>query len=149
MKRTTKFVYITKKWTLFPWRSHVIVQAVSRQFPAVAAWVRNQARSCGICGEQNGTGVGFLRVLRFILPILSTSCSILMKCSLIEDACSRYWQPRYITNKKKYHKDRATWLNWWCLWLVSRMCYVRLWAGTSTVVTLLVHSAPSGGCRDI
>jgi hypothetical protein len=28
------------------------------------------ARSCGICGWQSGTGAGFLRVLRFNLPIL-------------------------------------------------------------------------------
>jgi hypothetical protein len=27
-------------------------------------------RSCGICGGQNTTGVGFLPVLRFPLPIL-------------------------------------------------------------------------------
>jgi hypothetical protein len=27
-------------------------------------------RSCGICGGQNGTGAGFVRVLQFPLPIL-------------------------------------------------------------------------------
>jgi hypothetical protein len=32
--------------------------------------VRSQVRSCRICGEQSGTGAGFLRVLRFPLPIL-------------------------------------------------------------------------------
>jgi hypothetical protein len=35
-----------------------------------AARVRSQIRSCEICGGQSGTGAGFLRVLRFPLPIL-------------------------------------------------------------------------------
>jgi hypothetical protein len=45
-------------------------QAVSRRLPTAAARVRSQVRSCGICGRQSGTGVGFLLVLRFPLPIL-------------------------------------------------------------------------------
>jgi hypothetical protein len=48
----------------------VIAQAVSRRLPIAAARVRAQVRSCGICGGQSGTGVGFFRVLRFPLPIL-------------------------------------------------------------------------------
>jgi hypothetical protein len=46
-----------------------IAQAVSRWLPTAAA--RDSARvcSCGICGGQNGAGVGFLRVLRFPLQI--------------------------------------------------------------------------------
>jgi hypothetical protein len=47
-----------------------IAQAVSRWLPPAAARVRAQDRSCGICGGQSGTGVGFLRVLRCPLPIL-------------------------------------------------------------------------------
>jgi hypothetical protein len=35
-----------------------------------AARARSQVRSCGICAGQSGTGAGFLRVLRFPLPIL-------------------------------------------------------------------------------
>jgi hypothetical protein len=31
--------------------------------------VRARVRSCGICGGQSGTGVGFLQVLRFPLPV--------------------------------------------------------------------------------
>jgi hypothetical protein len=48
-----------------------IAQAVSHWLPTAAAWVRSQVRSCGICGGQSGTEAGFLRVLRFPLPILT------------------------------------------------------------------------------
>jgi hypothetical protein len=46
-----------------------ITQAVSRRLTTAATWVRARVRSCGICGGQSGTGAGFLRVLRFPLPI--------------------------------------------------------------------------------
>jgi hypothetical protein len=49
---------------------HAIAWVVSHRLPTAAAQVRAQIRSCGICGERSGTGVGFLRVLRFPLPIL-------------------------------------------------------------------------------
>jgi hypothetical protein len=44
-------------------------QAVSRRLPTAATRVRARVSSCGICGEQSGAGTGFLRVLRFPLPI--------------------------------------------------------------------------------
>jgi hypothetical protein len=44
-------------------------QAVSRWLSTAAARVRARVWSCGICGGQSGTGAGFLRVLRFPLPI--------------------------------------------------------------------------------
>jgi hypothetical protein len=47
-----------------------IAQAVSRRLPTAAATVRSRVRSCGIYGERSGTGAGYLRVLRFPLPIL-------------------------------------------------------------------------------
>jgi hypothetical protein len=37
-----------------------IAQAVSRRLPTAADRVRARVRSRGICGGQNGTGVGFL-----------------------------------------------------------------------------------------
>jgi hypothetical protein len=50
-------------------RDRAIFQAVSRRPPTAAARVRARFRSCGICGGQSGAGAGFLRVLRFPLPI--------------------------------------------------------------------------------
>jgi hypothetical protein len=46
-----------------------IAQAISRWFPPAAARVRSRVWSSGICGGQIGAGAGFLRVLRFPLPI--------------------------------------------------------------------------------
>jgi hypothetical protein len=48
---------------------HVTAQAVSRRLPTAAAHVRSQVRSSGNYGEQSGTGAGFLRIIRFLLPI--------------------------------------------------------------------------------
>jgi hypothetical protein len=42
-----------------------IAQAVSRWLPTVAARVRAQVRSCGICGEQSGSGAGFSEYFGF------------------------------------------------------------------------------------
>jgi hypothetical protein len=47
-----------------------IAQAVSRWLPTAAARVRARVWSSGICGGQSGAEAGFLRVLRFPLPIL-------------------------------------------------------------------------------
>jgi hypothetical protein len=48
-------------------QGRAIVQAVSHRLPTAAARFRALVRSCG---GQSGTGTGFLRVLRFPLPIL-------------------------------------------------------------------------------
>jgi ribosomal protein S14 len=46
-----------------------VAQVVSRWLPTAAARVRVRA-ACEVCGGQSGTGAGFLRVLRFPLPII-------------------------------------------------------------------------------
>jgi hypothetical protein len=48
---------------------HAVAQAVRRWLPTAAARVRVRA-ACRVCGGQNGTWAGFLRVLRFPLPII-------------------------------------------------------------------------------
>jgi hypothetical protein len=45
------------------------IQAVSRRVHTAAVRVRARVTSCGICGGQSGTEAGFVRVLRFSLPI--------------------------------------------------------------------------------
>jgi hypothetical protein len=50
-------------------RGRAVAQAVSRWLLTAAARLRVRA-ACGVCGGQSGTGVGFLRVLRFPLPII-------------------------------------------------------------------------------
>jgi hypothetical protein len=46
-----------------------VVQIVRTIAQAVSRRVRTRVRSCGICGGRSGTGAGFLRVLRFPMPI--------------------------------------------------------------------------------
>jgi hypothetical protein len=46
------------------------VQTDSRRHPTATVRVPGQVRLCGICGVQRGVGAGFLRLLRFTLPIL-------------------------------------------------------------------------------
>jgi hypothetical protein len=46
-------------------------RAVAEAVPTAAARVRVRA-ACGVFGGQSGTGAGFLRVLRFPLPIIQS-----------------------------------------------------------------------------
>jgi hypothetical protein len=55
--------------TLRPFVGRAVAQAVSRWLPIAASRVRVRA-ACGVCGGESGTGAGFLRVLRFPLPII-------------------------------------------------------------------------------
>jgi hypothetical protein len=69
-EQTANYHNVYYDYGLTSFEGCAIVQAVSRQLPAAAARFRAQDRLCGICGEQSGTGTGFLRVLRFALSIL-------------------------------------------------------------------------------
>jgi hypothetical protein len=54
----------------------VVAQAASRRLTTGMARVGTRVKSRGICGGQSGTGEGYLRVLRFPLPLIhSTNCS--------------------------------------------------------------------------
>jgi hypothetical protein len=53
-----------------PYMGRAIAQAVSNRLPTGASRVRAQVRSCGICGGQSGTVVGFPGALPFPLPII-------------------------------------------------------------------------------
>jgi hypothetical protein len=51
-------------------QGRAMAQAVSWRLSTAVAWVQAQVRSCWTCGEQSGTGAGFLLVLRSPLHIL-------------------------------------------------------------------------------
>jgi hypothetical protein len=56
-------------------KGRAIAQTVSRWLPTAAARVRARICSSGICGGQSGAVAGFLRVLRFPLPIIPPNSS--------------------------------------------------------------------------
>jgi hypothetical protein len=52
-----------------------IAQAISRRLPTAGARVQTRVWSCGILMNRSGAGAGFLRELRFPLPIYIPSAS--------------------------------------------------------------------------
>jgi hypothetical protein len=64
-------------------RNNIADRAVARvlggRLHTEAVRVRAQVKSCGTYGGQSGTAAGFLRVLRFPLPLIhSTNCSTII-----------------------------------------------------------------------
>jgi hypothetical protein len=75
------------------------------RLPNAAARIRARVRSCGIYGGQNGTGVSFLRVLRFCLPIIIPPTA--PHSSIILGWYSRQnkW-PTYQVDSVSYHQKK-------------------------------------------
>jgi hypothetical protein len=53
------------------WKERTIAVRLSAGFAPRRPGFEPGVRSCGICVGQSGTGAGFLRVLRFPLPIIA------------------------------------------------------------------------------
>jgi hypothetical protein len=68
-RHSSSIKLLTSSMTIIFAKGRAIAQAVCRWLPTAAARVRARVWSCGICGGQSGARVGFLRVLRFPLPI--------------------------------------------------------------------------------
>jgi hypothetical protein len=64
-----QFVHVLGTDSAFSELGRAIAQEVNRWLSTPAARIRVRA-ACGVCGEQRGNGAGFLRVLRFPLPII-------------------------------------------------------------------------------
>jgi hypothetical protein len=97
-------------------KGRTIVRAVSRRLPIVAVRVRSQVRSCGICGGQSGSEAGFLRVLRFPLPILIPPTASHSSPSIIRDWYNRpnsgpCATPTQETEKKK-NANAVNFMSW-------------------------------------
>jgi hypothetical protein len=95
-----------------------MAQAVIRRLPTPAVQVRAQVRSCGICGRQSGTGAGFLRVLRFPLPILipqtDPHSSSIIRGWYIRPVSGRRtkWTQSHPTPPQEIKKTKKRWSSW-------------------------------------
>jgi hypothetical protein len=70
--KETLSIHSTKQLTVHTCKLFIrpaVAEEVSRRLPTATPQVRSRVRSCAIYGGQIGTGVGFLRVLRFRLEI--------------------------------------------------------------------------------
>jgi hypothetical protein len=79
-----------------------IAQAAIQRLPITPAHVRGQVTSCAICGRQSGTGIGFLRVRRFPLPIL------IPPTALHSSSIIRGWYNRPISGRRNKQVDSVS-----------------------------------------
>jgi hypothetical protein len=84
-----------------------IAQAVSRWLPTAAARVRERVWSIGICGGQSGAGAGFLRVLRFPLPIFIPPITPQSPSSIIWGCTIGQMWPQYLVTQVPPHKKKT------------------------------------------
>jgi hypothetical protein len=68
--QTRRITHLNRAAKNLATQGRAIAQAVCRRLPTAAVRVQARVKSCGICGEQSDTEVGFLRVLRYSLLIL-------------------------------------------------------------------------------
>jgi hypothetical protein len=66
----------------------------SHRLPTAGSRVRARVKSCNVCGGQSGTGAGFLRVLRFVLPLIHPT-----NCSTIITIITQGWYSRPINGR--------------------------------------------------
>jgi hypothetical protein len=146
-------------WFLTLQTGRAIAQARSRWFPTAAARVRSQVRSCGICGGQSGTGAGFFRVLRFLLPILIPPTAPQSSSSIIRGWYSRptmadvpsglsLTPPRETKKKRKLTKltlQRIQFQVQITAEISIRYCNIHLYANIPTIV-LFVKTGLSPIC---
>jgi hypothetical protein len=111
-------------------RGRAIAQAVSRWLPTVAARVRAWVWSSDICLGQIGAGAGFLRVLRFTLPIFippnsppsqsAGVCTISRKWPMCR--ADPLWTPSPLCEfKKNYVCNRVM---YWCMVMTMKQMFV-------------------------
>jgi hypothetical protein len=106
-----------------------IAQAVSCRLPTAADQVRCQVSSCGICDGQSGIGAGFLRLLRFPLPIRIHPDTIGQLLTCVPSALS-LTPPQGIKKKNNNKKTPAQWDYSNFHWNRSRVSRVLTWRQT-------------------
>jgi hypothetical protein len=88
--------------------SSATVQAVSRWLPIGEVRVRARVWTCGICGGQRGARAGFLRALRFPLPVFippNSPTSQLPEAGTTDQYWPRStkWTQSHLTMNNKIH----------------------------------------------